>query len=271
LKAVRSREQIGIDGHRSDRTADLPHRLAYRIEESMTGILHEMPTVSNLNGIRQSLGRCAGVSAAAITSDDGNLRLFCKPGLGGCGLTVGQEADGSTPLEITNDRPVALVASPCPVIDADYRWRRHRRATTPADDAKQRVVADWQHQPPCKARRRAATQGKAQMMNETVKAAGPASPWRHDPIAKAPSENSSSTRDGFAAETVDSGYQLHPSPRQRQVSDLATVVAMNAATARSAAWTKTGRQGAGDNDCRRAIFDRRTDDSKAWWYDRRRP
>jgi len=45
-----------------------------------------------------------------------------------------QKADRPTPLEIANDRAVALVSPPCPIIDADDDWGgtggQPRRLTT---------------------------------------------------------------------------------------------------------------------------------------------
>jgi hypothetical protein len=95
------------------------------------------------------------------------------------------------------------------------------------------------------------------MMNETIKATGSPRPGRYHAIGKALGEDTLPTPDGFAAKTTDSGYQSYQSSCQRQVSDLATMVAVDPPTARSAASAVIG--------------DRRTDNGKAWWYDRRRP
>ena len=56
-----------------------------------------------------------------------NLPVVYKPSLCGGRLPVRQQADGPTSLKITDDRAVALVAPPCPVIDANHFGRAYRR------------------------------------------------------------------------------------------------------------------------------------------------
>src|SRR5579863_2110983 len=81
LDALGGGQQVGIYGGGADRDADLAHGFAYRIEEGVAGILHEMPTVSDLDGVRERLGRSKGVTTAAVARDDSNLRLPCEPSL----------------------------------------------------------------------------------------------------------------------------------------------------------------------------------------------
>lgn len=86
LQALGGAQQIGVDGHGADRSADLAHLSTHRIEERTTGIFHQVPAVGDLNGVRKSLGRSTGIGAATVAGDDGNLRLLGKPGLRGRGL-----------------------------------------------------------------------------------------------------------------------------------------------------------------------------------------
>jgi len=72
-------EQLGIHGRRTQHAADLPHRRAYGIEEGAAGILHQVPAVGDLGGVRQGLGRRQGIAAAAIASHDGDLLLARQP------------------------------------------------------------------------------------------------------------------------------------------------------------------------------------------------
>jgi hypothetical protein len=82
-------QQIGIYGGGADRDADLAHGFAYRIEEGVAGILHEVPTVSDLDGVRERLGRSKGVTAATVPRDQSDLRVPREPGLRGGWLSVG--------------------------------------------------------------------------------------------------------------------------------------------------------------------------------------
>jgi len=62
-------------------------------------------------------------------------------------------------LEIVNDHPLALLAFPRPVVDADFGHRHRRRPAVAANDPEQRIVVDRYHEaarePPAMAARRA--------------------------------------------------------------------------------------------------------------------
>jgi hypothetical protein len=73
----------------ADRDADLAHGFAYRVEEGVAGILHEVPTVCDLDGVRERLGCSKRVTAAAIACDHSDLWLPREPGLRGGWLSVG--------------------------------------------------------------------------------------------------------------------------------------------------------------------------------------
>jgi hypothetical protein len=118
-------EQVGIDRRRAEHGADLAHGFAHRIEEGAAGIFHHMPTIGDLGGLRQRLGRCYGVAVAAVTRDDGDLRLAREPGLRRRRFSIGQQGDGLAPFQVAKDGPLALVAPPCPVVDPDH-GRRHK-------------------------------------------------------------------------------------------------------------------------------------------------
>ncbi len=60
---ARGGQQVGIYGGGADRGAAPAHGFANRIVEGVAGVLHEMPTVSDLGGVRQRLGRRKGVTA----------------------------------------------------------------------------------------------------------------------------------------------------------------------------------------------------------------
>jgi len=126
LNAFGGGEQVRIDCGGADRSADLTHRLPHCIEKCPAGVLHKMPAVCNLGGVRQRFRRRHGIASAAIAGDNSDLWLASEPGLRGGGLPVGQETDWPPPFEIADDRSIALVAAPRPVVDADHAWRSKR-------------------------------------------------------------------------------------------------------------------------------------------------
>ena len=89
LDALGGGQQVGINGSGADRDADLAHGFAYRVEEGVAGILHKVPTVGDLGGVRERLGCGKGVTAAAIARDHSDLWLPRQPGLRGGWLSVG--------------------------------------------------------------------------------------------------------------------------------------------------------------------------------------
>ncbi|ANV23037.1 hypothetical protein BA939_26765 [Rhizobium sp. S41] len=131
-----------------------------------------MPAVSDLGGVWQRLGCSRRVTAAAVASDDADLRLVREPGLGRRRLPIRQESNGFAPFQIADDGPIALISSPRPVVDTDHGgWDKARTAASP-HDAQQRIVADRQHQPFGKGGRWPATQCKSEMMDDVVKPGG---------------------------------------------------------------------------------------------------
>jgi hypothetical protein len=87
-------QQVGIYGGGADRGADLAHGFANRIEKGVAGVLHEMPTVSDLGGVWKCLGRSKGVTAAAVARDHSDLRLPREPGLCSGRLLPGKRGIG---------------------------------------------------------------------------------------------------------------------------------------------------------------------------------
>jgi hypothetical protein len=73
LQAFSGGQQFGIFGHRTNCAADLPHRPADCIEESAGCILHQMPTVGDLNRVREGFGCRSRVGPFTIKGDDGDL------------------------------------------------------------------------------------------------------------------------------------------------------------------------------------------------------
>ncbi|MGY3294559.1 hypothetical protein ACVW0I_001399 [Bradyrhizobium sp. LM6.11] len=88
LDALGGGQQVGIYGGGADRDSDLAHRFANRIKEGLAGVLHEVPTVGDLGGLRECLGRSKGVAATAVARDHSDLWLPREPGLRSGRLSV---------------------------------------------------------------------------------------------------------------------------------------------------------------------------------------
>lgn len=67
----------------ADCNADLPHRLANGVKKGVAGVFHQMPAVGDLFGVWQGLCSSMPIPAAAVSSDDFDLRLLGQPSL--CG------------------------------------------------------------------------------------------------------------------------------------------------------------------------------------------
>ena len=119
------------------RYADSPHR----IEEGMAGVLHQAPTIRDLNRLWERLLRRQRVAAAPIARDNGDLRLAGEPGLRGRRFAVPEQRDRLATLKIAYDRLEALVAPPCPVVDPNDHGSFERR--TAASTARRRKYPLW--------------------------------------------------------------------------------------------------------------------------------
>ena len=78
-----------------------------------------MPTVGDLGSVRQRLGNRLPVSAIPISRDNFDLRMLTQPGSDDRGLTVRQQVDDGTPLEIADQRSIALSLASGPGVDPD--------------------------------------------------------------------------------------------------------------------------------------------------------
>ena len=119
LQALGGTQQSGIDHGRAECLTNGSHRSPHRFQESSTRVLHQMPAVGDLNGLRCRSCRGPAIAAAAVARDDGDFGVVRQPGLDRAGLAVREEVDDTTPFEIADDAPVALPPLPGPIIDAD--------------------------------------------------------------------------------------------------------------------------------------------------------
>jgi hypothetical protein len=132
--------ECGVDDGSADGAADLSHRLAH--EERAAGVLHQMPAVSYLDGLRQGTRRRLSVVPATVTGNGMDQRLTKEPGFRCRRLPVGKQDDRPATFEVADNRAIAVIAPPREVIDTDYaQWLARRPCPLP-DHAQQRIVAD---------------------------------------------------------------------------------------------------------------------------------
>jgi hypothetical protein len=166
------------------------------------------------------------IAAASIPSYDGDLRLAAQPRLGGRGFSIWQQRDRLSALEITDQRPIAMVATPGPVVDPDDHRRREDWASPLAHGAQQGVVADRYAQAARETHRGPTSQGERQTMDDPIEPCRTPRPRLEDFVVKPFREDAPLTRNRNAAKTsgLERQHDAPPSDRQiRQVTRISTV------------------------------------------------
>jgi hypothetical protein len=128
LQPFRATEQLWIDRRRTERGADHPHGTAYRVEEGRACVLHQVPTVGDLDGVGQRLCRGLTVAAATVARYDPDLRMVGKPSPHRYNLAIWKQGYDPPPLQIAHDCSVAMVLAKSPVINAGDDQRLRSRA-----------------------------------------------------------------------------------------------------------------------------------------------
>ena len=169
------------------------------------------------------------------------MGLLREPRLGCGGLSVRQQGDGLSSLEVADQRPVALVAPPSPVVDADHRWRCKARAAASTHYAQQGVFAGWDHEAASEACGRATSQGQAKAVHEIIQTGGAPTPRRQDLGSEALGKNATPAEHRVAVKPPRQQHELHRPARPGQVRETASVAAMDALGRRATAWTWAGR------------------------------
>jgi hypothetical protein len=101
-----------------------------------------MPTVGDLYRVRERpLGRYR-VAPASISGDYANLWLVSQPRFRARWLSIRQQRNCPSSFEVTNKRPVAMIAFPGPIVDADYCRRRELRCAPASHYPKQSVCRE---------------------------------------------------------------------------------------------------------------------------------
>ena len=116
LNPLGSGEQARIDYCGADHGTDLPHGFLNGIKKGATGVLHEMPAVGNLDGIRERFGCSQRVTAATVAGDHGNLWLATEPSLRRGRFAVRQQGDR---FAYTRQSPNFIKIESEPNVEAD--------------------------------------------------------------------------------------------------------------------------------------------------------
>ena len=126
LAPLGARQQVRVDRSSSKRPTDRAHTLLYCLEEGGTRVLHQMPTVCNLDRFRACARDGMTVARTPIAGDDADTGVACQPCLYCRRMPVRQEIDDTATLEVADYGAITLAPLPCEVIDADDGGRGGR-------------------------------------------------------------------------------------------------------------------------------------------------
>jgi hypothetical protein len=144
-----------------------------------------MPPIRYLHCVGQSLCYRHAVAASSISRDDFDLTMLLQPSTCRRWFAVRQKLDWPASLKVADYGAIAVISSPCPIIDADDLGRREREPAAAPDRAKQGVIADRCHQSVGKARARAAAESQPQVQYELLETGGATRPWQYDAAREA--------------------------------------------------------------------------------------
>jgi hypothetical protein len=215
--------------------------LADGVEKDRAGVLHEMPTIGDLDGVGRRPSRRQGVGTAAIACDDRDAGPLPQPRFRCRGFSVRRQCDRLAALKITNQRAVAKIASPGPIVDADHRWRSRLGRAATSDCAQQCVIADLDLDAPGQSGGGSAAERNGQTEYDFVEPAASASLRRKGPVQSL-RECPSAARRGVAKEAPGADDELDASAADRQVIQLAYVSAMNPRAPRPAIRASAARR-----------------------------
>jgi len=187
-----------------------------------------MPAVGDLERVGQRFGRSLAVAAAAVARHDPDLRVRREPSPHRCSLAVGQQRHDPPPLQIADDRSVAMVLAEGPVINTGNDKGLGRRAGPSPDDPQQGIVTHGQHQPLGEICRRPAAQRQTQMMNNAFQPCRPAGSDRESGAEPLGKDLPTTVRD-LAGKPPSDHQENHLPAGAGQIRDLSGVPAMNSA------------------------------------------
>ena len=129
-----------------------------------------MPTIRDLNRVRQGTRRGTAVATIAITGNNLDLGTRAEPRFHSGGLPVGQQIDDLPPFEIADQRAVALSLPPCPVVDTHHAGVRDSPLGLRPNASQERVFAYRQQKPSGKRLRGAPTESNADVTHQFLQA-----------------------------------------------------------------------------------------------------
>ncbi len=174
LQPFRTGKQFRIDRRRADCGADHAHGPADGVKKGRTRVFHQVPAIGDLDGARQRLCSGLAIAPSAVTRDDPDLRTTAKPSLHRCDLAIGKQRHDPPPLQVTDNRSIAVVSSESPIVNAGDDDRISPWAASSAHDPQQGIVAHRQHQPLGEACRWPTAKCQAEMVDDIFQPCRPA-------------------------------------------------------------------------------------------------
>jgi hypothetical protein len=221
-----------------------------------------MPAISDLDGVRESPLRSDRIAAPTIPGDDTDLRVQRQPRLSRRRLPIGQKGDRRATLKVADQRAVAVIASPGPVIDADNRRRRKASRPTAAHHTQQRVIAHDDIEPARKGGCRPASERNRETVDHVIQPARPSRSWFDglEPFGK----DLSRARFSIAEEAAGPQNQRYPDAGGRKIGQPPPILAVHTAASASARRAAaSARRGSYCDDEAVAVFHRALNDESA--------
>jgi hypothetical protein len=119
-------QQIRVNRSSSKRPTDRAHTLLDRLEEGGTRVLHQMPTVGNLDRLRACARDGMTIARTPIAGDNADTGVACQPYLYCRRMPVRQEIDDAATFKVADQGAITLASLPCEVIYADDGRRGER-------------------------------------------------------------------------------------------------------------------------------------------------
>jgi hypothetical protein len=88
-----------------------------------TQVLHQVPPIAGLDGLRRAKGRSRGVIGSAIPANHGNLRVSSQPGRNSFYGAIGENLDHAMSVQVDDDRSIGSPSSKGEIIQPDFRER----------------------------------------------------------------------------------------------------------------------------------------------------
>jgi hypothetical protein len=188
-----------------------------------------MPSIGDLHRGAQRSGDRFAIAPAAITRDDVDAGMSGQPSLRRRDLAIRKQRHDLSPLQIADNRAIAVVSPKSPIIDAGNRWSLSWRPGSSPHDAQKRVVADRNHQSLSEAGRRPAAKRQAQMVDNMFQPRRSTRPRRKHGFLEALSKNPPRAISSRARKPPRRQAEANALSRKGQVSYVAHVAAVDPA------------------------------------------